>query len=438
MIETFMPLKKGAVTMYHCGPTVYDTPHVGNYRTFVMNDLIRRVFEFNDYKVDQAMNITDVDDKTIRRSQEEKLLLKDLTQKYEKLFLEGIESLNVKTPHHLIRATEYISPMIELIQTLLDKDFAYVANDGVYMSISKVKDYGQLAHLKKLDISKERISNDEYDKNDPHDFALWKFKSKNDGDVSWPASFGEGRPGWHIECSAMAMKALGNTIDIHTGASDLIFPHHTNEIAQSECATGETFVHYWMHGAFMNVEQEKMAKSKGNFIKLDTLREHSISPLGFRYWLLTAHYRSPVNFTFEAVSGAQNALIRLIRTLSEYPEGGTPIPFYIVRFTGFINNDLDLPKAIALIWDILKDTRYSIADMRATIADFDKVLGLNLSQLPKIEEENIPPEVHALAEAREEARKEKDWTKADALRHEIESRGFEVLDTSDGFKLISK
>ena len=436
--ELFKPITTGQVSMYHCGPTVYDTPHIGNYRTFVMNDLIRRTFEYNEYRVIQAMNITDVDDKTIRRSREEKVSLQELTKKYEDLFIEGISSLNILTPHHLIRATEYIPAMIELITILLDKGYAYTSTDGVYMSIEKVKDYGALAHLKKVDASKERISNDEYDKTNPHDFALWKFKTADDGTNVWSAPFGDGRPGWHIECSAMAMKVLGETIDIHTGGNDLIFPHHTNEIAQSESATGKPFAHYWMHGAFMNVSEEKMAKSKGNFVKLETLHEQAISPLGYRYWLLTGHYRSPVNFTYEAVHGAQNALIKLLNIISQYPEGGTAIPFYTERFKAFINDDIDTPQAVALAWDLIKDDRRTNADKRATLVDFDKVFGLNLGAISQVAEDVIPPEIQVLAEARAEARTEKDWKKADALRQEIEARGFDILDSGDGFKLISK
>ena len=434
--ETFKPIKTGEVSMYHCGPTVYDTPHIGNYRTFVLNDLIRRMFEYNSYKVIQAMNITDVDDKTIRRSREEHVSLHELTRTYEDLFIKGIESLNILHPHHLIRATEYIPSMIELINTLINKGFAYIASDGVYMSIDKVTDYGALAHLKKTDISKERIANDEYDKSNPHDFALWKFKTADDGDNVWQTPFGAGRPGWHIECSAMAMKVLGDTIDIHTGGNDLIFPHHTNEIAQSESATGKPFAHYWIHGAFMNVQEEKMAKSKGNFIKLESLHDESISPIGYRYWLLTGHYRSPVNFTYTAVQAAQNALIRLIGTLAAYPEGGTAIPFYIERFNTFINDDLDTPKAVALIWELTKDNRRSDADKRTTIEDFDRVLGLRLSSIPRMEDEPVPPGIQALVEAREEARTGKDWVKADALRTEIEARGYTVLDSNKGFKVV--
>lgn len=435
-IDEFKPLKPGAVSMYHCGPTVYDTPHIGNYRTFVMNDLIRRSFARLGYEVAQTMNITDVDDKTIRRSREEGLPLDAVTRRYEALFLEGLASLNVLLPHHLTRATEYIADMIALTSTLLDKGVAYKAADGVYLSIGKVPRYGQLA---KLDLSKDRaesrIANDEYDKEDPHDFALWKFKTPEDGDVSWPAPFGAGRPGWHIECSAMAMKTLGETIDIHTGGSDLVFPHHTNEIAQSECATGKSFANYWMHGAFMTVNGEKMSKSKGNIIKLEDLRDGAVSPLAYRYWLMTAHYRTPVNFTYEAVRAAQSALIRLMETVSSYPEGGSIATAYADRFTAHLEADLDLPKAIALVWEIIKDSAVSAADKRATILSFDDVFGLKLASVPVIAAAEAPLEVRALADARQEARAAKDWQKSDALRAEIMSRGFEVLDGPGGYEL---
>jgi len=294
--DVFRPLMADCVTMYHCGPTVYNSPHIGNYRTFIMNDILRRVFEHNGYKVVQVMNITDVDDKTIRRSKEEGLTLEALTRTYETEFLTDLEKLHIKRPHHLLRATESVHLMINLISTLLDKGVAYKANDGIYIHIDNVKDYGKLASLKLSAESRERIANDEYDKDNPRDFAVWKFASAEE--ISWPAPFGQGRPGWHIECSAMAMDVLGPTIDIHTGGSDLIFPHHTNEIAQSESATGKQFVRYWVHGGFMTMQDEKMAKSKGNVIYLRDLETESISPLAYRYWLLTSHYRSSINFTY--------------------------------------------------------------------------------------------------------------------------------------------
>lgn len=432
--ETFEPQTAGKVSMYHCGPTVYNTPHIGNYRTFITNDLIRRVFEYNGYTVDQAMNITDVDDKTIKGSREAGESLITFTRKYEELFLNEIDSLNLKRPNHLIRATEHIQEMISMISTLLEKGFAYVAKDGVYLAIDKVKDYGKLADLDLTKLSKERIQNDNYDKENPRDFTLWKFKSEDDGDVAWPAPFGEGRPGWHIECSAMSKKALGDTIDIHTGGIDLIFPHHTNEIAQSECANDKTFVRYWIHGGFVNIANEKMAKSAGNFFKLSDLIENSVSPLGYRYWLLTAHYRSPVNFTYEAVIGAQNALIRLIKIVMNLPKGGNVNSEYKEKFLEFVNDDFEIPRAIALTWELINDASVNDADKRATIIDFDRVFGLKLDSVPEIAEDNspVPAEIIALKEARDEARQSKDWAKADALRKEIEDRGFEVFDGKDG------
>ncbi len=438
--DLFTPINPGKISMYSCGPTVYDTPHIGNYRTFVMVDLLRRMFEYNNYEVDSVMNITDVDDKTIRKSHEENQQLSKVTKKYEDLFFEGLSSLNILKPKHILRATKNIPSMIDLISTLLEKGVAYKASDGIYMSISKVKNYGELAHIKISDnhSTKERISNDEYDKDNPHDFVLWKFHTQNDGNVSWNTPFGNGRPGWHVECSAMAMKALGPTIDIHTGATDLIFPHHTNEIAQSESATDKKFVNYWIHGGFMNIHDEKMSKSKGNFTKLEDLENETLSALTFRYWLLTAHYRSVVNFSYEAIRGAQNALIRLLSTIGNLPEGGKIDQEYKNRFQIFINDDLDMPKALALSWELLKDSKVTDADKKATLLDFDRVFGLKLAAIPFSQDEApeiIPTEIQALADAREEARGQKDWIKADALRGEIESRGYGLKDTENGVKV---
>src|SRR3989344_3116233 len=271
--EEFRAVKENTVGIYNCGPTVYDNAHIGNLRTFVFYDIVRRIFEYEGYHVTQVMNITDVDDKTIRRSREEKTSLGKLTRHYETLFLSDIHSMNILTPHRLLRATEYIKEMIEMIANLLEKGIAYPTRDGIYFSIGMFPQYGKLANIKMDAEVRERISNDEYEKENPRDFALWKFSGKiaeetakkSDSDYSFEAPFGKGRPGWHIECSAMATRALGDTIDIHTGGTDLIFPHHTNEIAQSESETGKPFVHYWLHGAFMNVSDDKMAKSKGNF-----------------------------------------------------------------------------------------------------------------------------------------------------------------------------
>jgi cysteinyl-tRNA synthetase len=265
------------------------------------------------------------------------------------------------------------------------------------------------------------------------------------GMTSWPAPFGRGRPGWHIECSTMAMSALGETIDIHTGATDLIFPHHTNEIAQSESATGKPFVHYWLHGGFMNVRDEKMSKSKGNFLKLADLEENKISPLAFRYWLLTAHYRSVVNFSLEAVLAAQNAFIRLAEAFIGFKsdKAGVIDGNFQEKFRTVINDDLNMPEAIALTWQLIKDHHLSPADKRATLLDFDCVFGLGLSAIERLDDspasiESLPPEIFALSETRDEARTAKDWRKSDALRKEIESRGYEVKDTDEGSVLKKK
>ena len=443
--ELFKPIKAGRVGIYNCGPTVYDRAHIGNLRTFVMDDIVRRVFEYNDFEVTQVMNLTDVDDKTIRRATQEKKKLGDLTKYYEKAFLDDIHAMNILTPHKLLRATESIDGMVTLIVKLIDKGFAYKADDGVYMSIEKVAGYGELAHLKPSAEKKSRIANDEYDKESPQDFALWKFESPEDNGATWDAPFGRGRPGWHIECSAMSMSVLGDTIDIHTGATDLIFPHHTNEIAQSESATGKPFVHYWLHGGFMNVRDEKMSKSKNNFLKLADLEENHISPLAFRYWLLTAHYRSLVNFSLEAVTAAQNAFIRLADAFISFKsdKAGVIDGNFQEKWKTAINDDLNMPEAISLTWKLIKDHHLSPADKRATLLDFDRVFGLGLSAIEKLDDspasiESLPPEIFALSEARDEARIAKDWKKSDALRKEIESRGYDIKDTEEGSILKKK
>jgi cysteinyl-tRNA synthetase len=431
-----------------------------------MDDIVRRVFDYKGYVVDQAMNITDVDDKTIRRSGEEGISLEALTDKYEKLFWQDMASLNILKPQHILSARGNIDTMIDLINVLLKKGVAYIAGDGVYVSVAKVKNYGELAHLKlEKNQNYERITNDEYDKENPRDFAVWKFSPD-----FWDAPFGKGRPGWHIECSAMSMKVFGPTIDVHTGGVDLIFPHHTNEIAQSESATGKPFVRYWIHGGFMNVNDEKMAKSKGNFLKLSDLTVEHISPIAFRYWLLTSHYRPQVNFSFDAVSAAQTALFKLCQDVISWAEAETDsdkenpenIKKYKESFDIFISDDFNMPKAVALLWKVVKDPALSPAEKRFLALDFDKVFGLQLAKLSpvalttddtsensdssngldssktnqKIKINEIPAEIVALAEARQLARVARDFPKADALRLEIESRGYHVKDTEKGFKII--
>ncbi|MES2470669.1 MAG: cysteine--tRNA ligase [Patescibacteria group bacterium] len=441
--EEFVPIHKGKVSMYHCGPTVYDSVHIGNLRTATFNDLLRRMFEFSGYKVQQVMNITDIDDKTLRRSKAEGISLEELTQKYEKKFFDDVSTLHILRPHNVLRATEHIEEMVKIIGMLLEKDIAYATKDGVYMSIGKVKNYGELAHLTTKDIigaptGHERIASDEYEKENPRDFALWKFHCEDDGKVYWHAPFGKGRPGWHIECSAMAHKAIGPTVDIHTGGADLLFPHHTNEIAQSESAFETKFVNYWMHGGMMNMNDEKMSKSKGNIFKLDDLLEEKIAPLAYRFWLLQAHYRTQVNFKLEALRGAQQALIRFIHTYISLPEGGTIDENYKEKFLSLIQDDLNMPEALALAFELLKDPNVKPEDKKATLRDFDQVFGINFDTFTGIDQganEKIPQEIEVLASLREEARNAKEWDKADALRKEINERGYEIKDEDKGYSV---
>lgn len=424
--KLFTPVKPGEVSIYNCGPTVYDYAHIGNFRTFITADLLRRVFEYNNLKVNQVMNITDVDDKTIKRSQANGTSLETLTRQYEDLFFKDLESLNILHPTKTPRATDNIAEMISLIEKLLEKGVAYKSTDGVYFDITKSEGYGKLANLNLENTTKERVANDEYDKENARDFSLWKFYSEEDGDVVYEAPFGKGRPGWHIECSAMSINELGETLDVHTGGSDLIFPHHTNEIAQSEAITGKKFVNYWVHGGFITVDSKKMSKSLGNIFTLQDLRDRNIDPIAYRYFVLGAHYSTILNYTWEAVEGAQTALKRLREKVNSLADRGNIVE---TDFKTFINDDLNAPKALALVWDIIKDEKISDADKKATILDIDKVLGL---ELDKIENFEIPENVQNLIKERDLARNDKDFAKSDELRAKIEELGFEVKDTTLG------
>ncbi len=432
--EEFIPIKTDEVSMYSCGPTVYDFAHIGNFRTFILSDILRRTFEYNGYKVDGVMNVTDVDDKTIKRSRDEGVTLGTLTRKYEDLFFADLETLNIKRLSKTPRATESIEDMIILIEKMLENGHAYKSSDGIYFDITKSNNYGQLARLNLENSTKERIANDEYDKTNPRDFSLWKFYSEEDGDVSYDAPFGKGRPGWHIECSAMSMKNLSETIDIHTGGSDLIFPHHTNEIAQSEAVTGKTFVKYWVHGGFITVDGKKMSKSLGNIFTLETLVEKGFDPLAFRYLTLGTHYSGMLNFTWEALEGAQTALRKLRIKMQEFGSDDvqsdpTKTEEYKNQFVVSINDDLNMPQAIATVWQIVKDEKLSNGDKKSLILDFDRVLGLDLE---KVESFEIPENVQRLIKERDLARNNKDFAKSDEIRSEIEKLGFEVKDTPQG------
>ncbi len=444
-LELFKPLNLSEVGLYTCGPTVYNYPHIGNYRAYIFGDILKRYLIYRDYKIKHIMNITDVDDKTIRDSQIKNKNLKDFTEFYTESFFEDIKSLNIISADKYTKATSYIKEMIELVEILFDKGFAYKTKDGsIYFNIHKDSNYGKLSHFKISDLKKNasgRLLDDEYDKENAQDFALWKAWSKNDGDVFWEPErilkrktvLIKGRPGWHIECSAMSMKELGQSFDIHTGGVDNIFPHHENEIAQSECATGKPFVKYFMHNEFLLVNGKKMSKSLGNFYTLRDLVKKGIDPIAFRFWLLTSHYRTKTNFTMEAVIGAQNALIRIRKTfLSLGDEIGKVEEKYKNQLIKYMDNDLGTPETLTVLWKLIKDTNISNQNKKATLLDFDKVLGLGLNQLKK---EIIPLNIKQLVEEREEVRRNKDWNKSDKLRDQIKNLGYEIKDSSSSTKI---
>lgn len=435
--EIFKSIKKGEVGMYTCGPTVYNYAHIGNFRTCVLYDLIKRILYYNKFKVKHVMNITDVDDKTILGSKKAGLSLKDFTEKYEKIFLDDLKSLNVITPDKLPRATEYIKEIVEIIKILKKKGYAYEASDGIYFSIDKSKDYGKLVQLDKVKKNKERIKSDEYDKENARDFALWKFYAVEDGDVFWETDIGKGRPGWHIECSAMSTKLLGPTIDIHSGGMDLLFPHHTNEIAQSESATGKKFVKYWIHGAFLNMK-EKMSKSLGNVITLRDIVKDGYQPVHFRYLCLLTHYRKPLIFSFENLDSAKNAYEKLKRKVielkNEEHKGKDMTKEYESEFLAAVNDDLNMPLAVQVLWKVIDDFDFDSKKKLKLLEKFDEVFGLDIENMQEIIV-IASKELEHLMNEREKLRKEKKWAEADILRERIREKGYKVVDSGEGSKL---
>lgn len=433
--EEFKPIKEGEVSMYSCGPTVYGMPHIGNYRAFVFADLLRRTLEYTGFKVNHVRNITDVDDKTIRDSKAVGKSLKEFTEFYTGEFHTECSKLNILAPTTESVATEHVDEMVSMIEKLLEKGFAYKGADGsVYFDIKKDEDYGKLSglDLKKSDAAQSRIKNDEYDKENAQDFALWKAWDESDGDVFWQTSLGKGRPGWHIECSAMSTKYLGNHFDIHTGGIDLEFPHHENEIAQSESCTGEQFVNYWLHNGHILIDGKKMSKSLKNDYRLGDLEAKGFSPIDYRYFLLQGNYRSLVNFTWEALEAAQNALKKLKNIYIGLPDTGAVNHAFTKRFTESLEDNLNTPKALAVLWEVANDKEILDADKKATLLDMDHVLGLGMNTWTT---DTIPEEVLVLARERSEARANKDFTKSDTLRDQIAALGFEIKDKGEEFEI---
>lgn len=427
--------------MYTCGPTVYDDVHIGNLRAFITPDILKRVLLWNGLRVTHVMNITDVgiggdndegEDKIIKGLKREGKpitlsAMKELTELYTEHFKADLEKLNILAPDVFPKASEHIQEDIAMIKTLESKDIAYPTSDAVYFDTSKDADYGKLGGLPDEDESIARVASSG-EKRNRRDFALWKLNSS----IGYESPWGVGFPGWHIECSAMSKKYLGDHFDIHTGGIDLASIHHNNEIAQSESACDCTFVNYWIHNAFVNVTEGKMSKSEGTGLSLGTLIEKGFDPLAYRYFLLGAHYKTPVTFSWQALEGAQNAYKKLRDAVAELPSGGSIVEAYKTAYEEKINNDLDTPGALALVWQILKDDSIDPTDKKATILKLDEILGLGLHTTENIE---IPEHITKLAEERETARKNKDWKLADELRQKIETEGYVLKDKPEGYSI---
>ncbi|UCF44765.1 MAG: cysteine--tRNA ligase [Candidatus Bathyarchaeota archaeon] len=450
--ETFIPINEGKVRMYTCGPTVYDYAHIGNFRAFLFEDLLKRWLEYRGFKVTHVMNLTDVDDKTIKGSQEQQVPLKQYTAHYTKAFFEDIAALNIKPADHYTKATDHIPEMTAIIKKLIAKCYAYKGEDGsIYYAIKKFKNYGKLSHIKVAELKAgARVKADEYTKEQAQDFALWKAWTPEDGDIFWETELGKGRPGWHIECSAMSMKYLGETFDIHCGGVDNMFPHHENEIAQSEAATGKRFVRFWLHNEHLLVEGKKMAKKFGNFYTLRDLLGKSYDPIAIRFLLLSTHYRAQFNFTFKGLDSATVAVERLrnfVRRLRDADGKGSGDRIAgLVRelekdFGLGMDDDLNVSAALAALFDFVREvnglldagmiSKGEANEVAELMRKIDGVLGV----IGEIEtREPLPKEAEELINKREEARKARDWARADALRLELKEMGVIVEDLPQGVR----
>ena len=441
----FKPLTENEVKMYHCGPTVYDDAHIGNLRSFVLADLLRRLFEYQEYEVTQVMNVTDIgqltsdadigEDKMVKGLKREGIEIsienmQKLGAKYTESFLEDLDALNIKRPTKIVPASSEIEEQINLIKTLEEKGYTYTTSDGVYFESSKFEDYGKLGNIDIEGLKEGARIDASSEKHSPTDFALWKFNNEFGFESPW----GQGSPGWHIECSAISQKYLGETFDIHTGGIDLIPIHHNNEIAQSTCATGKPLANFWLHNAHVSSGDEKIAKSEGTGITLKTLGADGLTPLAYRYFLLTAHYSSPISFSTEAIKNAQNAYRKLISAFLELSDtDGELAGKYFDRFTAHLEDDLNTPQALAVIYELLDDDSLSNADKSATLFTFSELLGLGFETFLDIE---IPVEVLELAHKRDEARINEDWVTSDNIRDEIKTLGFEARDIEGKTKLF--
>ncbi|USN87881.1 MAG: cysteine--tRNA ligase [Candidatus Nomurabacteria bacterium] len=454
-LELFEPLSDNMVTMYTCGPTVYDYAHIGNLRAFVFADVLKRTLIFHGYEVNHTINLTDFghlsddgdqgEDKMMKGLKREGLpvtleAMRELSDQYIDAFFDDFDSLRILPPTTWSRASDFVQAQIRLIETLEGKGYVYETSDGVYFDVQKFPRYGCLGKIDINELKSGARVEVNKEKHHPVDFAVWK-----KGELGWDSRWGKGFPGWHIECSAMAMATLGKEIDIHTGGIDHIPVHHNAEIAQSECATGKKFVRYWLHGAFLTIDNTKISKSLGNTINLRHLFDRGFTGDDYRYWLLTAHYRSPINFSWEALQAAKQALYRLKRYMYEdYKQiAGKASDEYIDKFKARIADDLDTPGAIALLWEATKDTSLDNKTKCATIRMMDTVLDIGLSDdldegaktLGIVAHDEVPTEVQELIDRREAARVARNWLEADTLREAISLKGYSVEDTPHGPKI---
>lgn len=458
--EEFVPLNPQVVKMYNCGPTVYDYQHIGNLRPYVFADTLRRTLAYNHFPVKQVINITDVghltsdsdegEDKMEAGAKRAGVSAKKLAEKVTTVFKQDLTKLNIGTEKILFaKATDFISEQIALVETLEQKGYTYTTNDGVYFDTARFLEYGKLGNIDTAALKEGARVTPNDEKHTPADFALWKFSPKDTKrQQEWDSPWGKGFPGWHLECTAMIFSELGRQIDIHTGGIDHIPVHHNNEIAQAEVITKKPYVKYWLHNAFITIEGQKISKSLGNTILLRQIEDRGMTPLSYRYWLLTSHYRTPTNFTWEAIGGAETAYLRLLRYFVEElgEKNGKINESYRERFHKHINDDLDTPGALAVLWELVKDTTVETKDKRITLLEFDKVLGLGLIEghrkLKKADKKlsisELPTTLRELLEEREAAREAKDWAKADELRSAIEAKGYKVADTDNGPEIEKK
>lgn len=454
--ETLVPLNDRHVRMYTCGPTVYNFAHIGNFRTYVFEDLLRRAIKFFGFQITQVMNLTDVDDKTIKGAIAQNVSLKVYTQPYKDAFFEDLQSLRIEPVEHYPAATDYISEMIRMIEGLLAKGIAYVGGDGsVYFAIQKFPKYGCLSHLHLEDLqagASDRVANDEYEKDNIADFVLWKsYDPTRDGQIYWESPFGPGRPGWHLECSAMAMQLLGETIDIHVGGVDNMFPHHENEIAQSEAYSGKSFVKLWMHSEHLLVDHKKMSKSLGNFYTLRDLLKKGFTGTQVRYLLLQTHYKTQLNFTFQGLEATKSSLQRLNDFIQRLHEVNCKQPGGRIEelcqktmdhFAEALADDLNISAALASIFDFVRDvngicdsgqiSQEEARDALELMKKVDSVLGVLSFEK---QEPSIPAELQEAFEKRLQARQEKNWKLADEMRDFIQQRGYVIEDTPHGVRL---